>query len=543
MTEKTTPFFEGPQDKITKYDGLLGWSANWKCFPDQEDKPVPLDDIISLSPDKQSITILEGETLGQIARDYNCSVQELAEYNNIKKPDLIYPGQIINIPQKHYTLGEGEEESNNNQCVLSFAFEDLVEKPIAGLKVKVITALGDVYEFVTDGLGKINDITAQAEVKLKIYVSSGLGKIKEVASFTPQEGRMSALISSPKVRVKGKSAALTGPAGNVENASAELNKITTGRDSQGKPRVHLNHVCPNSYDLTLGKNIIYWEHIIRASRRSTIIPQSIAAVINAEAAKYPGGVWRPTSVCKDNASSTEQLVVYKSSAAGMTQFLNGTWMSETLKEGTYLYEKALEQGIVAEKPLLNKKGDVVKNKKGEIIYEKKFQISTDIWKSLDELNNDRSIMGITPYPSHATPNVQKWLNQRFDPEYAIMAAVDYGVANLAALKAAGYNIESLNDAEKAKIMYLTHHLGLKNAKRFIKNEITEDAAWRLLKAQVGSKSATVRGKKHGGYVKAHREWLFFYINNNINLDGFFCDELTTLNRIKNIDLEKIITKL
>ncbi len=76
-----------------------------------------------------------------------------------------------------------------------------------------------------------------------------------------------------------------------------------------------------------------------------------------------------------------------------------------------------------------------------------------------------------------------------------MAAVDYGVANLAALKAAGYNIEILNDAEKAKIMYLTHHLGLKNAKRFIKNEITEDAAWRLLKAQVGSKSATVRGKK------------------------------------------------
>ncbi|WP_407732381.1 LysM peptidoglycan-binding domain-containing protein [Pseudocitrobacter faecalis] len=542
MTAKPTPFFDGPQDKITKYDGLLGWSGNWKCFPDQEDKPVPLDDIISLSPDKQNITVLENETLGQIASDYNCSVKELAEYNHIKNPNLIYPGQIINIPQKRYTLG-GDEEKDNNQCVLSFIFEDLIEKPIAGLKVKVTTALGEVYESVTDGLGKISDITAQAEAELKIYVSSGLGKIKEVASLTSQEGRMNALISSPKVRVTGKSAALKGPAGNVENASVELNKITAGRDSEGKPRIHLNHVCPNSYDLTLGKNSIYWENIIRASRRSGIIPQSIAAVINAEAAKYPGGVWRPTSVCKDNASSTEQLIVYKSSAAGMTQFLNGTWMSETLKVGTYLYEKALEQGVVADKPLLNKKGEIVKNKEGEIIYEKKFQILDDIWKNLDELNNERRITGITPYPSHATLNVQKWLNQRFDPEYAIMAAVDYGVANLAALKSASYNIDGLNDAEKAKIIYLTHHLGLKNARRFIENKITEDAAWRLLKAQVGIKSAIARGTKYGGYVKAHREWLFFYINNNINLDNFFCDELTTLNRIKNIDLEIIITKL
>ncbi|MFC3188830.1 LysM peptidoglycan-binding domain-containing protein [Pseudocitrobacter faecalis] len=542
MTAKPTPLFDGPQDKTTKYDGLLGWSANWKCFPDQEDKPVPLDDIISLSPDKQNVIVLEGETLEQIARDYNCSVKELAEYNHILNPDLIYPGQIIYIPQKHYTLG-GNEEKNNNQCVLSFAFEDLIEKPIGGLKVKLTTALGEVYESVTDGLGKISDITAQAEAELKIYVSSGLGKLKEVASFTPQEGRVSVLLSSPKVRVKGKSAALTGPAGNVENASAELNKIITGRDSEGKPRIHLNHVCPNSYDLRLGKNVIYWEHIIRASKRSGIIPQSIAAVINAEAAKYSGGVWNPISVCKDTANSTEQLTVYKSSAAGMTQFLNGTWMSETLKEGTYLYEKALEQGIVADKPLLNKKGEIAKNKNNEIIHEKKFQISTNTWKNLNELKKDRNITGITPYPSHATTDVLKWLNQRFNPEYAIMAAVDYGVANLAALKAEGYNIDGLNDAEKAKIIYLTHHLGLKNARRFIGNEITEDSAWMLLKAQVGSKSAIARSKKHGGYVKAHREWLNLYINNNIILEKYFCDELTNSNKIEDVKLNIIINKL
>lgn len=69
--------------------------------------------------------------------------------------------------------------------------------------------------------------------------------------------------------------------------------------------------------------------------------------------------------------------------------------------------------------------------------------------------------------------MQQLLKLRFKPEYAIIAAVDYGIANLASLKEAGYNIDGLNDAEKAKLIYLTHHLGLSDAKRFINNKITE----------------------------------------------------------------------
>ncbi|STE15892.1 putative carnitine operon oxidoreductase [Escherichia coli] len=34
MTSKPTPFFDEPQDKPTKYDGLFGWSADWKCGND-----------------------------------------------------------------------------------------------------------------------------------------------------------------------------------------------------------------------------------------------------------------------------------------------------------------------------------------------------------------------------------------------------------------------------------------------------------------------------------------------------------------------------
>uniref|UniRef100_UPI0031FCD91F LysM peptidoglycan-binding domain-containing protein n=1 Tax=Citrobacter freundii TaxID=546 RepID=UPI0031FCD91F len=543
MTSKPTPFFDEPQDKPTKYDGLFGWSADWKCYLDQEDKPVPLDDIWSLSPDKRSVVVLKGDTLGKIANEYNCSVEELTEYNNIKNPGLIYPGQVINTPQRHYTLTDTTKKKDDNQCLLSLSFEDLIEKPLSGLKVKVTSALGEVFEFITDGLGNIDDFAVQAESEIKITVSSGMGKIKEVARFISQEGKLNAIISSPKVRVKGKSTAITGPTGNADSKSDGINKINVGRDSDGKPRVHINHTCPNNYDLMLGKNVIYWNDIIRASERSGIIPQSIAAVIHAEAAKYRGGVWKPTSVCRDSVNSTKQNTVYKSSAAGMTQFLNGTWITETLKEGTYLYEKASEQGLVADKPLLNKKGEVVKNKKDEIVYEKKFQVSTDDWKNLNELKNGRYITGVTPYPDHATADVQQWLNLRFKPEYAIMAAVDYGIANLASLKEAGYNIDGLNDAEKAKIIYLTHHLGLSDAKRFIKNEINEDKAKKLLTAQVGKKTATSKAKKNGGYVTAHRKWLVEYIDYNITTGNYFCHELINAKKDESIGLESIFNKI
>lgn len=78
--------------------------------------------------------------------------------------------------------------------------------------------------------------------------------------------------------------------------------------------------------------------------------------------------------------------------------------------------------------------------------------------------------------------VQQWLNLRVKPEYAIMAAVDYGVENLASLKKAGYKIYGFNDTKKSKLIYLTHHLGLSYAKRFINNEITEGSAKILLTA-------------------------------------------------------------
>ncbi|EAA7111112.1 hypothetical protein EWJ91_24090 [Salmonella enterica subsp. enterica serovar Ouagadougou] len=124
-----------------------------------------------------------------------------------------------------------------------------------------------------------------------------------------------------------------------------------------------------------------------------------------------------------------------------------------------------------------------------------------------------------------------------------MAAVDYGVENLASLKRAGYNIDGLNDAEKAKLIYLTHHLGLSDAIHFIKNNITEDNAKKLLIAQVGNESAISKAKKNRGYMKAHRKWLMDYIDDNINLEIYFCPELTNSCKIETLALKLIINKI
>ena len=50
-------------------------------------------------PGTSAYIVKEGDTLSAIARIYNTTYQVLAEYNGISNPDLIYPGQVINIPQ------------------------------------------------------------------------------------------------------------------------------------------------------------------------------------------------------------------------------------------------------------------------------------------------------------------------------------------------------------------------------------------------------------------------------------------------------------
>ncbi|UJD92955.1 hypothetical protein FS593_00950 [Lelliottia amnigena] len=127
-----------------------------------------------------------------------------------------------------------------------------------------------------------------------------------------------------------------------------------------------------------------------------------------------------------------------------------------------------------------------------------------------------------------------------------MAAVDYGLYNLAQLQAAAYSVDTLNDAAKAKIFYLAHHLGLGDAKRFIRKTITEESAHKLLVAQIGAKKAAKYANdpdNGGSYIKGHRMWLSEYIVTQIDLENFYCPKIEFTEKQVPDDLEIVIENI
>jgi nucleoid-associated protein YgaU len=45
------------------------------------------------------VTVQQGDTLRSIAARFEgVSFEEIARHNNIQNPDLIYPGQVLNVP-------------------------------------------------------------------------------------------------------------------------------------------------------------------------------------------------------------------------------------------------------------------------------------------------------------------------------------------------------------------------------------------------------------------------------------------------------------
>ncbi|EXU74654.1 LysM peptidoglycan-binding domain-containing protein [Erwinia mallotivora] len=554
------PIFPEADVMPRKFDGLLGWSADWRCVVDPQEKPLTLDSTLSLNPSATEVTVQFGDSLSEIAQEHGCTVKELAELNQLRNRSLIFPGQVLKLPFRQYSMVPTEVASlaaqADTSCTLSFAFEDLIEKPLQQFRVRIESAAGDVVESVTDELGKIQDYVMAKAEEIRVFVKGAHG-VREVAKFTPSEGKSKIRLTSPKVRVKGVTEPIKDRAGRTDLDIHPVNTVVSGRDSKGNPVIQLNHTCPNKYDLQLGPNLHYWDQIIAASERSGIIPQSIAAVINAESAQDKEGVWNKDSVAisrektkaaktlkKQRGESAEGVVIYASSAAGMTQFLNATWLDETFREGTYLNEQARARGILTNKPKRDVLGDIEYHPKThQQIILPMFEVAPDTWLTKQQIINNRLIRGVTPYPPYATKALQAWLNLRFEPEFIIMAAVDYGLYNLSQLQTAGYSVDRLNDAEKAKIFYLTHHLGLGDAKRFIRKIITEESAHKLLVAQVGAKKAAKSAKDNGSYVEGHRTWLSEYIDRSIRLEKFFCPKIEFTEKQDSDGLEIVIEKI
>jgi hypothetical protein len=210
---------------------------------------------------------------------------------------------------------------------------------------------------------------------------------------------------------------------------------------------------------TLGANARYEDLIADCAQRTGVPAAAIASIVDAEAAKHGDGSWNPLSRNP------------RSSAAGLGQFLSGTWIGMAEASGSWLHQFAQQRGW------LDTNGKVRSDAKSTL------------------------------------------LSMRYDPEASIRTVADFAKTNLDRLEQAGVPArESVTTIARAA--YLSHNLGAGDTMRFLKGQIQPDRARVLLDAQVGSANAEQRIAAAGSAVSAHRDWLLGYIDRHIRPEKF-----------------------
>ena len=209
----------------------------------------------------------------------------------------------------------------------------------------------------------------------------------------------------------------------------------------------------------LGPNAGFRDVIHAAAERTGLPAAALAAIVDAEAGKDCDGKW--------NTASRNP----RSSAAGLGQFLAGTWQSEAERAGTWLNGVASRQGWLGDNGRL--------------------------------LPGARSAL----------------LALRYDGAASINATADYALRSVKQLKSAGVSLDG-DVATVARMAYLGHHLGTGDAIRFMKGGLDSSRAKLLLDAQVGTASASRKIAATGDAASAHRSWLLNYVDRHVTPGRF-----------------------
>ena len=204
----------------------------------------------------------------------------------------------------------------------------------------------------------------------------------------------------------------------------------------------------------------YQGAIVEAGERTRMAPQTVAAIIDAEAAKVAGTEqW--------NANSKAGT----SSASGLTQFLDGTWRGEAKRSGGLLNAEAKTMGLVN--------------------------------------------------AANAVVDDQRLLALRFNPRISILAGADYAVANLAILRGAAVLPAALDPAGMAKLAYLAHHEGPGRAIKFLRGQMSYVSP-AIFAANVTNpaRRQELINAAGGDIGLAYRNWMAGYIDTKIDVKRF-----------------------
>jgi len=209
----------------------------------------------------------------------------------------------------------------------------------------------------------------------------------------------------------------------------------------------------------LGPNARYAGVIDAAAARTGLSPAALAAIVDAEAGRSADGSWQTWSRNP------------RSSAAGLGQFLAGTWQGMAEMPGTWLNQQARGNGW------LDAHGKVAAGSRTAL------------------------------------------LALRYDPAASINSVADYARRNIDGLARAGVTDRDTG-GNTAQLAYLGHHLGLGDAIRFMRGGLPESRARVLLNAQVGAAGCQRRIEAAGCARTAHRTWLMGYLDRKFRPEQF-----------------------
>ncbi len=487
--------------------------------------------------------VKRGDTLNRIAREHGVNADAVAAMNGIDNRNFIRVDQVLDIPDKIFPV-EPTALPIDHDFLVSLEFLDATNNPIEGLEVNV-TVGEENRKFLTDSFGQLPLIEAPAQKEALIEVKNIAGTWKKITEIKAEKPVTHARIVSPKIKANSEMRVHDGPAQPSRPARREsipIGTSTVTRSQNGHPVQNIALECPNRENLRLGPNAKFRNIIISAAARSGFTPQSIAAIMNAEAAtislltKVPilDKKTRKPALDKDGKPKMKEVprstgewdprsASPKSSARGMTQFLDASWIDMALAEGTFLFERVKKEGWLTTTTITHRRGRRTISEEVAA-----FRLANGRLVTKSGNRTLVKVLAARPYvTARATAsdlNLQKLLDLRYDPEFAINTAVDYGLQNLRGLKNDGFVLNSLSDGDKAKLIYLTHHLGLSDAKKFIKNTINADTARTLLEAQVGpERAAKYAEENENSYIKGHRAWLLNFVDQKIDLPAKMCD--------------------
>ena len=203
----------------------------------------------------------------------------------------------------------------------------------------------------------------------------------------------------------------------------------------------------------------YLGAITEAAARTQMAPQTVAAIIEAEAAKVPGSKqWDANSKAAT------------SSARGLTQFLKGTWIGEATRAGSLLNAEAKAIGCVS--------------------------------------------------AANSVTDTERLLQMRFDPRVSILAGADFAVANLAFMAGKGVLPAVLDPAGKAKLAYLAHHEGAPGAVKFLRGQMGYITTATFNANIPQSKRAALLAANGNNVGLAYRDFFGSYVDQRIVVTNY-----------------------